>query len=152
VHALSRFANGRDFRYELWQDTQFAIAQYWPFGSGVGSFKPVFVAAERLEVVDPSEPVRAHNDFLELALEGGIFGLVMLALACALIGWLLWRALRLRNAETRPQIVFAATVFLVVALHSVVDYPVRSMSLACLVGIAVGLSAPVALYRYEDDS
>ncbi len=92
--ALARFSLGRDFRLELWEDTRFAIAQYWPFGSGIGSFRPVFVAAERLEVVDPSRPVRAHNDYLELALEAGVFGLGLLGLIALCLGWMLWRAAR----------------------------------------------------------
>ncbi len=141
--ALDRFANGRDFRLELWEDTRFAIVQYWPFGSGLGSFKPAFAAAERLEVVDTTVPVRAHNDYLELALEGGAFGLAVLALICVMLVWMVLSAWRSRDELTQPQIVFAVAAFLVVALHSVVDYPMRSMSLACVVGMAVGLLVPI---------
>ena len=143
--SLERFASERDFRWELWQDTLYAIMQYWPFGSGIGSFKSVITAAERLEVVDPTSPVRAHNDYLELTLEGGVFGLMVLSFAAVWIGWMAIDAWRRRNPATRPQIVFAFAVMTIIALHSLVDYPLRSMALACLAGVAAGqLSAPSA--------
>jgi len=66
----ARFTAGGEPRPDLWIDTLFAAGQHWPWGSGLGTFVPAFVAAERLEVVDTGYPNRAHNDFLELALEG----------------------------------------------------------------------------------
>jgi O-antigen ligase len=106
----------------------------------VGSFVPVFVAAERLEVVDPSFPNRAHNDFLELALEAGLPGLVLLAV---LTGWLALRwTRRLRAADStaeRAELLFAGATLAVFGLHAVVDYPLRSMALAALAGVATGI-------------
>ena len=142
---LTRFAGGEEARPELWRDTLHAIVQYWPAGSGIGTFVPVFFAAERLEFVDASVPNRAHNDFLELALEAGLPGLALLA---ALAGVLVWRlVVRLRDAGALPQraeIWFAAGVLVLLAAHSLVDYPLRSMALATLAGVASGMIlAPV---------
>ena len=145
--SLERFASERDFRWELWQDTQYAIMQYWPFGSGTGSFKSVITAAERLEVVDPTSPVRAHNDYLELTLEAGVFGLMVLFFAVIWLGWMAIDAWRRGNPATRPQIVFAFAVMTIIALHSLVDYPLRSMALACLAGVAAGLLSPSSASR-----
>jgi len=136
----ARFTSGGEPRPDLWIDTLFAAGQYWPWGSGLGTFVPVFVAAERLEVVDTGYPNRAHSDFLELALEAGLPGLVMLV---ALTGWLAWRLVRrLRHttsASERIELVFAGATLALLSAHSVVDYPLRSMSLAVLAGLAVGL-------------
>ena len=135
----ARFADGSGPRPEIWRDTIYAIGQYWPWGSGIGTFVPVFVAAERLEVVDSSFPNRAHNEFLELALEAGIPGLVVLA---ALVGMLVWRwVVRLRSAaepRERAELYFAAATLVTMGLHSIVDYPLRSMALAALAGVATG--------------
>ncbi len=141
VRVFERFALGSDFRWQLWQDTLAAIDQTWPFGSGMGSFRPAFIAAERLEMVDPTRPVGAHNDYLELALEGGVFGLVLLAIAITWLGRMARSVWNSGNILERRQIVFALAVFLIIALHSVVDYPMRSMAIACLGGIAAGLVA-----------
>lgn len=136
----ARFSAGGEPRPDLWTDTLFAAGQHWPWGSGLGTFVPVFVAAERLEVVDPGYPNRAHNDFLELALEAGLPGVLLMA---ALAGWVVWRLIvRWRGAATlqdRVELAFAGSVLALLAAHSVVDYPLRSMSLAVLAGLAVGL-------------
>ena len=135
----ARFANGSEPRPEIWRDTIYAIGQYWPWGSGIGTFVPVFVAAERLEAVDLSFPNRAHNEFLELALEAGVPGLALLAV---LFGFLAWRwAIRLRAAtgsQERAELSFAAVTLVILGLHSIVDYPLRSMALAALAGVATG--------------
>jgi O-antigen ligase len=139
-----RFAVSGDFRTELWTDTIYAIGQYWPFGSGLGTFVPAIIAAERLEVVDETLPNRAHNDFLELALEGGIFGIALLAVMTAIICCMAWRAWRGRNGTDRPLILFAVATLVVITFHSFVDYPLRSMALAHLAGVAAGLFAPLS--------
>ena len=130
---------GAEARPEIWHDTLFAIGQNWPWGSGVGTFVPVFIAAERLEVVDPSYPNRAHNDFLELALEAGLPGVLVLVALAGLLVWRLWVRLReQRSRDEQAQLWFAGAVLALVALHSIVDYPLRSMALAAAVGAVVG--------------
>lgn len=134
-----RFAFTGDFRSELWRDGWFAAAQFWPVGGGIGSFVPAVVAAERLDVVDPTHPNRAHNDYLELAVEAGLPGLVLLAAAVLyLLGILVSRW---RNVpHHRPVTGFIFATFAVIALHSTVDYPLRSMTLACLAAMVTGMA------------
>ena len=135
----TRFALGEDARVEIWRDAAFAARSYWPLGSGVGTFVPAFLPAERLGAVDASFPNRAHNDYLEWMIEGGLPG-ILLALAgtgiiAAMVreGW--------KDDLRRPQMRFALSILLVIALHSCVDYPLRSMAIACLAGAAIGLLA-----------
>ena len=143
-HVAARFTGERDLRLPLWRDTLTGIRSYWPWGSGVGTFKPVFIAAERLESVDPTYPVRAHDDYLEFVLEGGAAALALLAAGTALIARIGWRARRAGRRGDAPQIVFCAAVMLVIALHSIVDYPLRSMALAHLGAIALGILAAIS--------
>lgn len=135
-----RFSFGNDFRPELWTDTRYAIDTFWPIGSGIGTFTPAFLAAERLEVVDPSYPNRAHNDYLEFTLEAGVLGWVLFAAVTILIVYALFTKLRTGMAGERATALFASGTLAVIAAHSLVDYPLRSMSLAGLGGIAVGLA------------
>lgn len=153
---LDRFTIANEGRPDLWTDTIYSIHQVWPFGSGVGTIVPMLEAAERLEVVDPSRPVRAHNDWLEWTLEGGLPGLIVLALIAFLVLGLLIRAfIATRGPDgdrtRRAQAVFATGVILLEGLHSIVDYPMRSMSLAALTGVAVAfLTIPAAAQRYSE--
>lgn len=139
---IERFTLQGEFRPELWRDAAFALMRHWPFGSGQGTFVPVMIAAERLEVVDPAFPNRAHNDFLELAIEGGLPGLLVLTLA----GTSLIKATRVtwRKAgpDTKVQTTFALATLLVLILHSLVDYPLRSMALAGVAAVAAGMLFP----------
>ena len=117
--------------------------QAWPFGVGVGGAQPALIAAERLEVLDPFVPNRVHNDYLELALEGGVFALALLAAIAATLVAAACRSWLARPQE-RHLTLLGIVILLVAALHSFVDYPLRSMALACLIGTGAGLlmSAP----------
>jgi len=133
-----RFAFTDDARRELWRDAWFAIGQAWPVGIGLGGAQSALIAAERLEVLDPALPNRVHNDYLELALEGGAPALVLLSLVALVLLWSAWRSWRDRPDE-RAFTVFGAVVLLLAMGHSFVDYPLRSMALACLIGTGAGL-------------
>ena len=142
-----RFADFETPRTEIWKDTWFALKQYWPAGFGLGGFEPAMLPAERLEVLVPQVPNRAHNDFLEIALEAGLLGCAMVGAAlilCIVLAWRAWRAV----PAMRGQVIFGLAVLLVVALHSIVDYPLRSMALACLSGVAAGM---LVRYRVSAD-
>lgn len=138
-----RFDFTGEFRPELWRDTLYAIGQYWPLGSGLGTFIPAFLPAERLEVVDATLPHRAHNELLELALEGGVPLLVCWAGVTGIVLWQLRQAWRARP-DAHPQLLFAAAIFALTALHSLVDYPFRSMAMASLVAVGAGLAIGLA--------
>lgn len=137
---LQRFDTGEAVRPEIWRDAVYAIGQHWPVGSGTGTFQPVFAAAERLEFVRPEFSNRAHNDYLEYALEVGIAAPAVLAII------LIFAAVRLRvmffaREDGRQRILglFVLGALLILALHSLVDYPERSLSLAVLTGMLGGL-------------
>jgi exopolysaccharide production protein ExoQ len=133
-----RFVFSGDPRLDLWRDGLFAIKQAWPFGVGLGGAQPALIAAERLEVLDPYVPNRVHNDYLELALEGGLPALAILAVIGVILAFAVWRSWRERPQE-RHLTVLGIVILLVTALHSFVDYPLRSMALACLIGTGAGL-------------
>jgi O-antigen ligase len=137
----ARFAADRDFRTELWTDTLYAIGQYWPVGGGMGSFVTLMTPVERLEVVDPTLPSRAHNDYLELLLESGIVGPIVVAIVLTLLVLVAVRSWRLGPGH-RVQVKFASAAIFIIAAHSLVDYPMRSMSLAMLAATAAGFLFP----------
>ncbi|TMM50430.1 O-antigen ligase family protein [Qipengyuania marisflavi] len=134
----ARFDAVKDFRQELWTDTLFALQTYWPAGSGLGTFVTAFLPAERIEVVDPTFPNRAHNDYLEFLLEAGLLAPLVLVAGAILLFLLARRALA-AEGEARINAIFALGTLVVIALHSIVDYPLRNMAIACLAGVAAGL-------------
>ena len=143
---LARFDFGRDARADLWQDTMTAVANFWPVGSGMGTFTRAFLPSERLIAIDQTFPNRAHNDYLEFALESGLAGVIVLLFAAFVVTRLAMRAWRLHPAQ-RPTVLFALGILMVIGLHSLVDYPLRTMALACLAGMAAGLLGAIARER-----
>jgi O-antigen ligase len=137
---IGRFDNGEAIRPEIWKDSVYAIGQHWPAGSGIGTFEPIFAAAERLEFVRPDFSNRAHNDYLEFALEAGIIAPLFLLAVLVFAGIRLRRILVRPDAPERRAIgVFVLGAVLVLVLHSVVDYPMRTLSLAVVSGMLAGL-------------
>jgi O-antigen ligase len=139
ARVLARFDFSGEFRPELWRDAWFAAGQYWPIGSGLGTFLPAMLPAERLEIVDQTLPNRAHNELLELAVEGGLPLVVCWAAIAMTVLWCLRRALAPGNRVPRVYVLFASAVIAIAALHSLVDYPLRSMAMAGLVAMSAGI-------------
>lgn len=138
-HTFDRFTFAGEYRPDIWQDTAFAIRQFWPIGSGLGTFTRAIGPAERLEAIRPILPNRAHNEYLELLLEAGVLGAAAWIAVIALVVTATYRGLAGVSTVPLPQAVFAAGTLSIVTLHSLVDYPLRSMALAGLVGVAAAL-------------
>lgn len=136
---IERFDFDNELRPQLWRDALVVVREYFPAGVGMGNFVPALLADERLEVVRPFLPNRAHNDYLELLAEAGIAGIAALCTAAWLVlreGWRAWRDPARNSAGLVGFALGGLTVF---ALHSVVDYPFRSLSMACLGAVFAGL-------------
>lgn len=139
----ARFHTAAEFRPEIWRDSLFALHQYWPWGAGMGSFIPVFAAAERLEVVTGRFVNRAHDDYLEFLIEAGLPGILAFGLICRQIGRDAWAGWRARATDSGAQWVCGAAALGILALHSLGDYPLRTMSIACMAALSAGLLLPV---------
>ena len=121
---------------------------FFPLGSGFGSFDSVFRVYEPFETLDPTYLNNAHNDLLQIAIEGGAIALVLVAV---FIAWFGWRSVAAWRAPHRaPALTLARTASIMVAillLASLVDYPLRTPLLACVLVIA---SAWLAGARFRE--
>lgn len=140
---LDRLASGNVDRLRFWQDTLVAIRDYWPVGSGLGTFIPVFQTVEPLDHVGSHYVNHAHNDYLELLLEGGVAGAAFILLGLA---WLVRATVALRRMSPEDARLGAAGLagLLVLLLHSLVDYPVRMLSIEVVGAMLMGFLTPVA--------
>ena len=136
--SVERFSEGAADRPEMWEDSLYAARHYAPFGSGMGTFDEVFQLHESLEYVSPRKAGRAHSDWLEIAIEGGV---VALALA---LGWLAWSgyaALKAPASQDRWMRRGAGVAIGCIALQSLLDYPLRNQSLLCMAALCVAVLA-----------
>jgi O-antigen ligase len=137
-----------DARVAFARNTWEAAWTFMPFGSGLGSFVPVYQMFERPEdaLLDKFAN-RAHNDLLEVWLEAGIVGLLLISLFLGwlvLMIWRVWRPTQLPNQLPIDVLLMraASVVLVLLLLHSLVDYPLRTTALSVLFAFCCGLLLP----------
>lgn len=138
---LNRFSTAADDeRQQYWSNTLVAIDQSSPAGTGFGSFRSVYPTVEPLEQVTVQRVNNAHNDYLELALEGGAVGLVLLGLAVALIVLAVVFGMGKDASPARRSLCLACGgAFIILMAYSVVDYPLHMTSIMVLAAMLLGL-------------
>lgn len=126
-------------RMEIWRTTNAAIADTMPVGSGLGTFTRVYHLHENPDQVGAEYVNHAHNDYLELVLELGLPGLILLL---AFLGWWGVVAARIWSSQLSTPFARAATVATAAVLaHSIVDFPLRTAAISAVFGAAIALMA-----------
>ena len=138
---LDRVGGGLDteIRIPAAQIAGGAALTYAPFGSGLGSFVPVYMMHETPTSMQNTYVNHAHDDWLELLVETGLLG------AAVMIAFLAWfaraslRAWRRRHGSGGAGARAASLVIGLLLAHSLVDYPLRTPAMMCLFALACGL-------------
>lgn len=132
-------------RLELWSASAPLASDFIPAGSGLGTFEGAFHLYE-----DPAETTRtyvnhAHNDYLELVIELGVPGALLIA---AFLAWWARRLTALWRSPLSSRLGRAATIVSAAVLaQSLVDYPLRTAAIASLFALCVGLMGRPAAQR-----
>ena len=142
---FTRFSTvAEELRYQYWENSVYILRETFPFGTGFGSFERVYRTVEPLGQVSPLSVNHAHNDGLELLLEGGLPALIIMLMGVVVLIVALrsgWTAARER--QERATLVAGGAAILLILLFSLVDYPLRMAAIAGLFGAALGLIAAV---------
>jgi O-antigen ligase len=135
------FGSGPLSRVDSWSRATTMARDYFPAGAGVGAFRDAFAAYEDPLLVSDFFVVHAHNDYLEVIVELGLPGLLLIV---GVLGWwavmtfVIWRRPLEEGQRTRKA---ASIAVAVVLLHSLVDSPARTEAIACLAAFCLGLMA-----------
>ncbi|AOH83792.1 hypothetical protein AWL63_07230 [Sphingomonas panacis] len=132
-------------RIEFARLTASAVPRFLPFGSGPATFRPVYAMVEPIEDMRPYFINHAHDDYLEILLEYGVPGAVLLLAALAWLGWAGIAAWFDADAPDRPIRCAASVAVAAILLHSTFDYPVRTTTIAIVLALLAALmmaSAP----------
>jgi O-antigen ligase len=111
---------------------------FFPFGSGYGSFDPVYRAFEPFDLLNTAYMNHAHNDLFQIVIEGGLLAV------CILVLYMIWWLTRVRAHWSRPKKLsssrlmgrLGSVVTLIMLLSSLVDYPLRMPLLSVVFMIA----------------
>lgn len=113
---------------------------FFPVGAGTGTFDPVYRIYEPHALLAPEYLNQAHNDLIDVAISSGVLGLLLLA--AALIWWA-GRSWRLFTGSGEAVMAgrygrLASIVTIMMLASSLVDYPLRTPSLAMVFAICCG--------------
>lgn len=141
AQALERLLKGdgrEDERSIVWGPIADMAEKYFPFGSGIGSFVDAYQIDEPFSTLSPEYFNHAHNDWLEIAMTGGLPAILLALTALVAWVWQVQRLFRLKPSSRRALLFgkLGAVLIFMLALGSVVDYPLRVPSLAVLFVIA----------------
>lgn len=116
----------------MWATTGKAIADFWPLGSGLGTFERVYVLYDNPALTQNRYVNHAHNDYLEIILETGVLGVSLIG---AFFLWWIRRAAQvLAYARSAPFAWAGAVASCAILVHSIVDYPLRTAAIGALFG------------------
>jgi O-Antigen ligase len=149
VGMIGRLQNSElieDIRWPVAQVTADAALANMPFGSGFGTFVPVYQMFAPPTLLMEHYVNHAHDDWLELWLTGGVPAIM---LVLCFLAWFitatfwLWRS-DPPGAHALDTILARAASIIIVLLmvHSAVDYPLRTITLMAVFAIACALMIP----------
>ncbi len=140
IDRLLTLDSGEDLRARNLPVVLAMVREYFPAGSGYGGFDPLFRIYEPLASLLPTYFNHAHNDFVEIVLDGGVAGLLLLIGALAWAIWAsvdAWRTTAARSdAERAIAARMGSVILLLVFVASLVDYPARTPIIMAVTVIA----------------
>ena len=127
-------------RIPIARATVTAARTFAPVGTGIGTFVPIYLMFEHKNFMTTEFINRAHDDWLESALETGVVGPLI---GLLLLAFLAVRGVSIWLARAPPEqfpdrlLERAATISIaLLALHSLVDYPLRTTAMTCVLALA----------------
>lgn len=131
-----------DLRWSLTESGISLALASLPFGTGIASYVQSYATFERTsDITGGAFANRTHNDWVEFAIEGGLPAIALM------LCFLLWFGFRIlscprESSRRRLQHISGSLIILVLLLHSIVDYPLRTTALATVFAFACALLLP----------
>ncbi len=133
IPILNRFASDpmEDERWRIFENSQRLISEMFPWGSGPGTFPQVYRAFQPIE--QPHFVNHAHNDYIELISDMGVFGVLIIA-GFAVLYLARWVSLlrSQRHGTFKSLQIGAGIGIFLLLLHSYVDFNLHQMANALI--------------------
>jgi O-antigen ligase len=126
INRLFTVDPGADMRTRGLETVLSMAARYFPIGTGLGAFDPMFRIHEPFHLLKPTYFNHAHNDFIELVIDAGLPGLLLLLAALCWWGGASVRAWRAGSGPQAVRSKLGSAMLLLVLFASTVDYPART--------------------------
>ncbi|MES2444548.1 MAG: O-antigen ligase family protein [Pseudomonadota bacterium] len=144
ARSFADFSNVDDPRFHFWPNVLYAIGHFGWLGTGAGTFDGVYRSVETLDTLSSRYLNHAHNDYLEIVLEMGVPGVLLLL---AFLGYLVFLGIgviRRTDVRTSRGLAYGGMVCAgLLLLHSAADYPLRTPLLGVVFGLCCALMTRV---------
>lgn len=143
ANAISRLVDGdgvEEIRVAALPTVAALARQQWFTGAGFGSFADMFQIVEPDSLLRPTYFNQAHNDWLQLTIEGGLPAMLIVLGALLWIAYSIVTIVKARSKAGSMNMMEGITLgaaFGCFALGSVVDYPLRTPSLMVVLAVFV---------------
>lgn len=138
--AIDRLLDGDaadDMRTKILPTMRDMITFYQPWGAGAGAFRDIYKLTEPAGLLMPLYMNQAHNDWLDIALTGGIPALLVAAAALGVWALRVIQVMSNKAPDSFNDLRKAALiVLLILAGASLSDYPLRTPALGGLFVLA----------------
>ncbi len=152
--SLTRFAetaaskNVSSDRTQIWQVTLEVIKNNLPFGVGLGAFGTAYTPHDTMFGMERVE--QAHNDYLQVLADAGIFGLLIGAFFVIQLFRTGWQNLKTHDKYKRGIVVGAMSGCFAVFIHSLFDFVLHTQAVTLMFLLLVALI--VVCKKTRDDA
>jgi O-antigen ligase len=137
-----------EWRVQLWKDTMPALEDFWVTGSGLNTYGTVMMIYPRTDL--SVQPREAHNDYLQLAVEGGLLVCVPVVLLVVAAGRVIVARLRQPQDEMTWWIRMGAVAGICgIAVQELTEFSLQIPAVALLfvTCVAIALHQPAQAAR-----
>jgi O-antigen ligase len=132
------------WRIQLWKDTLPAVEAFWLTGAGVNTYGTLMVVQPRTDMT--IQPREAHNDYLQLAVEGGVLVCIPAVLLAFAVGREILRALKVPQDDVTWWIRMGSVAGIcAIAVQEVSEFSLHIPAVALLFSTCLA----IALHRPE---
>ncbi len=139
-----------EWRIDLWKDTLPALNDFWVTGSGLNTYGTLMLGYPRTDA--SVQPFEAHNDYLQLAVEGGLLLCIPVALLIVTLARTTFRRLKQPQDEMTWWIRMGATAGICgIAVQELTEFSLQIPGVALLFATCLALAihepAPIQTHR-----
>lgn len=124
-----------ELRFNFLDIYQRMVVDFMPFGAGLGSFESIFRRYEPATSLTTRYMNQAHNEFAQIAMEGGAPMVVVLLAALTYLIVALYKLWRKPEGRGRTSAIYYGSTILLWSAASVVDYPLRTPLAAMIIAV-----------------
>lgn len=136
IRRLYELNTGEDIRVQAFPIAWRMTREFFPAGIGMGAFEIVYRRFEPFDQLSTQYLNQAHDDVLQLALEAGVAGVLLLVVAAVWWARASWRAWRAPPSPERQAARAGSAILLMTFAASLFDYPLRTPLMMAVVAIA----------------